>query len=144
VAGVEGVFAGAGDEEGEHDSEVDDDELAVVGAATEEEEMVDEGPGDEEVDEGPERGPAGGDAEDEERHADGVGDDGEGEAGEGPIWSGLGKCADMAWKFWIFSRPWRRKSEVGTVRRRASRPRSRVLVRKKRAGMTTGYMGSWV
>jgi hypothetical protein len=45
--------------------------------------MMDEGPGDEEVDEGPERSPAGRDAEDEEGHTDGVGDEGEGEAGQG-------------------------------------------------------------
>src|SRR5580658_6490430 len=63
--------------------------------------------------------------------------------GRGPMWSGFGKCADMAWKFWIFSRPWRRKSVVGTMRRRTSRPRSRVEleVRKRRPGMKTGYMG---
>lgn len=91
TACVDGIPAGAGDQQGEHHSDIDDDQLAVIGAAAEELEVMDENPRHEQIDERPERGRAREEAKNQQRHADAVSDHGEQEAGHVPDVDGIGE-----------------------------------------------------
>lgn len=75
--------AGAADEDGQQGAEVEDDEFAVLGhgAVAEEGEVMDKGPGDEDVAEAEGGGPAGPQPEDEQDGADKVREEGD-EEGE--------------------------------------------------------------